>query len=287
MKTALNGAGLNAGGLGFEGFVELAARHGFDGVDFGLGGAKRMADERGGAGAVRDLLAEKGVAPATFGLEVDWRKKDESAFNDSLAAFKEKLPIAREIGATRCCTWLPPSVGADVAMSDWEEQTVRRFRVIARLLADHGVRFGLEWVGPQHLRVGEGAMGPNLWVHTLDGTTALIDQIGERNVGLLVDCYHCYATGIGEAEIAKLSNAQIVHVHVNDAKKDVPVEAIRDGDRVLPGEGAIDLAGFLRGLRSAGYTGFVAAEVLAPQPIADDPETAAERVRAALRNVGL
>ena len=71
MKTSLNGAGLNAGGLGFAGFVELAARHGFDGVDFGIGAAQKMAGERGGAEAVRDFLREKNVAPATFGLDVD------------------------------------------------------------------------------------------------------------------------------------------------------------------------------------------------------------------------
>lgn len=287
MKTSLNGAGLGAGGLGLEGFVDLAARHGFEGVDFGLGAAKKLADERGGAGAVRDLFAQKGVAPAVFGLEVEWRKKDENAFNDSLAMFKEKLPLAKEIGVTRCCTWLPPSVSADVAMSDWEDQTVRRFRVIARLLADFGVRLGLEWVGPKHLRVGEGAMGPNLWVHTLDGLQALIGQVGERNVGLLVDCYHCYATGIGEAEVAQLSDDQIVHVHVNDARPGVHPDDVRDNDRLLPGEGVIDLAGFVRGLRAAGYTGFVAAEVLAPQPLAPDPDAAAEKVRAALRNIGL
>jgi sugar phosphate isomerase/epimerase len=284
MKTSLNGAGLGAGTLGLAGFVDLAARQGFDGVDFGLGGAQKLADERGGAGAVRALFDEKNVAPATFGLEIEWRR-DEATFNDGLTAFKEKLPLARAIGADRCVTWMPPSVNDEPAA--WEAQTVRRFRLVARVLADHGVRFGLEWVGPKHLRAGDGAMGRNVWIHTLDGTLALVREIGEPNVGLLVDCYHCYTTGIGEAELAKLSDDQIVHVHVNDAKRGVPVDAVKDGDRVLPGDGAIDLAGFLNGLRAAGYRGYIAPEVLAPQPLAADPETAAANVRASLRNIGL
>nr|CAA9276511.1 hypothetical protein AVDCRST_MAG63-3271 [uncultured Armatimonadetes bacterium] len=284
MKTSLNGAGLNARGLGFEGFVELAARHGFDGVDFGLGGAQKLAEERGGVEAVRDLLAEKGVAPAAFGLEAEWRK-DEEAFASGLAAFREKLPLARALGADRCTTWMPPSVNEDLGA--WEAQTVRRFRQAARALGDHGVRFGIEWVGPRHLREGEGAMGAHPWIYTMDGTRALIAQIGEPNVGLLVDCYHCYTTGIGGDEIARLADDEIVHVHVNDARRGVGPDGARDGERVLPGQGEIDLADFLRGLRAAGYSGFIAAEVLNKEPIAADAETAARTVRESLRGIDL
>ena len=285
MKTSLNGASLGAGKLSFAEFVRLAARHGFDGVDFGIGGAQKMAGENGGsAQAVRDFLAEQGVAPAQFGLDVEWRK-DEEAFAAGLAALGAKAALARALGTTRCCTWMPPAVNDDLGA--WEAQTTRRFRQIARVLGDHGIRFGLEWVGPRHLREGSGAMGARPWIHTLDGTLALVRQIGEPNVGLLVDSYHCYTTGVTEDALARLTDEQIVHVHINDAPRGIGPDDARDGERVLPGEGGIDLAGFLRGLRRAGYGGYVAAEVLAPQPLADDPDTAAARVRAALDAVGV
>ena len=286
MKTSLNGAGLNAGKLSFAQFVELAARHGFDGVEFGIGGAQKLADDQfgGDANGVRDFLAEKNVVPGSFGLDVEWRKDDE-AFASGLSALSGKAAFAQAIGATRCCTWMPPAVNDDLAA--WESQTVARFRQVARVLGDRGVRFGLEWVGPRHVREGPTAMGKNPWIHTLDGTLALIREIGEPNVGLLVDSYHCYSTGVAENTLAGLSDDQIVHVHINDAPKGVGPDAVRDGERVLPGAGDINLAAFLSGLRRAGYSGFIAAEVLAPQPLADDPETAAARVRAALKTVGL
>ncbi len=286
MKTSLNGAGLNAGKLSFADFVDLAARHNFDGVDFGIGGAQKLAGDQfgGDAAGVRDFLAQKNVAAATFGLDVEWRKDDET-FALGLAALGAKAAFAQAIGANRCCTWMPPAVNEDLAA--WESQTVARFRQIARVLGDSGVRFGLEWVGPRHVREGPTAMGKNPWIHTLDGTLALIQEIGEPNVGLLVDSYHCYSTGVEENTLAGLTDDQIVHVHINDAPKGVGPNDVRDGERVLPGAGDINLAGFLAGLRRAGYTGFIAAEVLSPQPLADDPETAAARVRAALKSVGL
>ena len=179
---------------------------------------------------------------------------------------------------------MPPSVNGDVA--EWHTQTVRRFGEIANVLAEGGVRFGLEWVGPHHLRAGgANAMGANDWVHDLPGTLALMEETGAANIGLLVDSYHCYTTGTTESDIAKLVDSQIVHVHINDTS--ATPEAAKDGERLLPGLGVINLAGFLRGLETAGYTGFVACEVLAPKALAEAADEGAGMVRESLAGLGL
>ena len=284
MKTSLNGARLGADKLDFFQFVDLAARHGFDGVDFGMGSARAAAQILGGPHLLRDYLKDKGIAPASFGLDVEWRK-DESTFQSGMVSLEDQARFAQVIGAERCLTWLPPSVADAVA---WDRDTLRRFGAIAAVLHKYGIRFGLEWVGPHHLRAGgANAMGASEWIYTLPGTLALIEKIGVPSVGLLVDSYHCYTTGIGERELAQLSDAQIVHVHINDAPRGVGPSGAKDGERLLPGEGEIDLAGFLRGLRAANYAGYVAAEVLAPLNISADPDTAAARVRESLRAVGV
>jgi sugar phosphate isomerase/epimerase len=285
MKTSLNPARLGANGYSFTQFVDLAARHGYDGVDFGISGTMRLAETEGGVEALKEHAHAQKVAPAVFGLEAEWRK-DDATFQSGLANLPAQAAFAQALGAERCTTWMPPSVNDDVAV--WTRRTADRFREVALIFADHGIRLGLEWVGPHHLRAGgANQMGANPGIFTLDGTLDLIAQIGQPNVGLLVDCYHCFTTGIGEGEIAKLTDAQIVHVHVNDAAQGTTQATAKDGERVLPGEGVIDLAGFMRGLKAAGYQGYVAAEVLAPQDIAESPEEAAAKVREALRNIGL
>jgi sugar phosphate isomerase/epimerase len=285
MKTSLNPARLGANGYSFTQFVDLAARNGFDGVDFGVGGTMRLAETEGGAEGLKEYARSRSVAPAVFGLDVEWRK-DDAAFRSGLANLPAQAAFAQTLGAERCTTWMPPSVSEDVSV--WTDRTAARFREIALVFADYGIRLGLEWVGPHHLRAGgTNQMGANSGIFTLNGTLDLIAQIGQPNVGLLVDCYHCFTTGIGEAEIAKLTDSQIVHVHVNDAAKGTTPETARDGERVLPGEGIIDLTGFVRGLQAAGYEGYVAAEVLAPQDIAGSPDESAAKVRAALRSIGI
>jgi sugar phosphate isomerase/epimerase len=285
VKTSLNGARLGADKLTFLEFVDLASRHGFDGIDFGITAAMKAADELGGPHLLKDYLKEKGVAPAVFGMDVDWRK-EQSDFELGVAALVRKAEFANLIGATRCVTWMPPSVNDDV--TKWDSMAVRRFNEVGRILQEHGIRFGLEWVGPHHLRAGgANAMGANPWIHTLDDTLLLIQRIGLPNMGLLVDSYHCYTTGVAEDRLAALTDADIVHVHINDAPKGVGPTGARDGERVLPGAGEIDLTSFLRGINRAGYQGYVAAEVLAPQNLADTPDAAATLVRQSLRGLGL
>lgn len=285
MKTSLNPARLGSNELSFTEFIDLAARHGFDGIDFGIGAAMKAAGELGGPTALNDYFKDRGVAPAAWGLDVEWRK-DELTFEQGMASLEEKVAFADLIGAYRCVTWMPPSTSLESV--DWLRTVERRFGNIARVMESKDVRFGLEWVGPHHLRAGaENQMGPNPTIFTMADTLALIERIGARNLGLLVDCYHCYTTGVDEADLARLTDQQIVHVHINDAPRGVGVTGARDGERLLPGEGEIDLAGFLRGLRSAGYQGYIATEVLAKENLAPTPDEAASRVRTAMRSVGV
>lgn len=285
MILSLCGAGLNAGALTFLDYCKLAARHGFGAVDFGLGQAQKAADALDGPAALVHWMERHGVAFGPFGLDVEWRRDDDT-FEAGMEGLVEKAAFAQKIGATRCVTWMPPSAAEDSGA--WFERTAHRFSRIAAIFDDYGIRLGLEWVGPHHLRAGgANQMGPNPTVWDLPGTLLLIDTIGRDNVGLLVDSYHCYTADVSPDTLASLTDAQIVHVHINDAPTGATPETALDGGRVLPGEGVIDLAGFLDGLRRAGYAGTISCEVLAPRPIADDPETAAEKVRASLRNVGL
>jgi sugar phosphate isomerase/epimerase len=284
MKLSLCGAGLGAS-PDFSGFAELASRHDFAGIDFGLGGAKKATEALGSVEALKERLTQLGVALGPFGLDIDWRK-DEATFEAGLENLREGAALAEKLGANRCCTWMLPATDHDP--EEWTEAVVARFGRVADIFAPHGIRLGLEWVGPHHLRAGgENATGKNRWVENLPDTLALIERIGRKNVGLLVDSYHVYTTGATEADLAALTDEQIVHVHINDAQRGVGPAGARDGERVLPGTGEIDLSAFLRGLRAAGYSGFISCEVLAPLPLGATPDEAAGNIRAALRALGL
>lgn len=263
--------GISAAGLGTIGseeqLMELAARYGFHSVDLD---ARSLVD-RMGAEAAAERLQSLELTVGAIGLPVEWRGS-EAVFRESLKGLPASAEAAAALGCTRCCTYILPST--DEPAARFMAVAVARLRVIAGILGAYGIRLGLEFVGPHHLRTAW--KHPFIW--TLEETLDMISAIHEPNVGVLLDAYHWHTTGMSDEDIARLRADQIVHVHINDAR-DVPVEQLLDNDRLYPGEGVIDLGGFLKGLHTIGYTGPVAQEILTPAPTADSPEALAGRSR--------
>ncbi|GKU78242.1 sugar phosphate isomerase/epimerase [Paenibacillus sp. L3-i20] len=272
MLRGLTSAGLGA--IEHEGrLIELASQFGFQTVDLDV----LSLTERCSVEGARQLLESNGVIVGSFGLPVEWRASEEQFLQDfqKLTAY---AAAAKAVGCTRCCTYILPST--DQKSAHFMAIATRRLRYCAQLLNIYGIRLGLEFVGPHHLRTRW--QHPFIW--TMEETVALIQAIGENNVGLLLDTYHWYTTGMNVADIESLRAEQIVHVHINDAPN-VPVEEVIDNERIYPGEGVIDLTGFLRGLRTIGYNGAVSQEVLNGQAPSESPLQLAQRSKTAFNRV--
>ena len=254
--------------LPYEQFVKLAADAGFPGVDVDMGWAR----QHGGAGALRDLLASHNQKPGGWGPAVQWRD-DIAKLDEGLTAFDAQAKIARELGIDSCATYILPS--SDLPLAENWSFHVQRLRRIAEVLAHHGLRFGLEFVAPHHLR--------RKWKHEFIFTPGqmleLAAEVGE-NVGLLVDCFHVHTAGEPQQRVAEIPAGKIVLAHLNDAPK-LPVHEVEDGNRLLPGEGAIDTAAFIAALKRAGYDGPVSLEVFSADLRAMPPLDAAKRAWAA------
>ncbi|MBO9610546.1 MAG: sugar phosphate isomerase/epimerase [Paenibacillaceae bacterium] len=266
MLRGLTGAGLGNVGGG-QNLIRLAGQYGFQAVDVD---AKGLVDDLGVEGA-RALLQENGVVLGSIGLSVDWRTTEEK-FRESLANLPAQAAAAAALGGTACCTYILPAT--DEPAAHYALITTRRLRTCAQILGAYGIRLGLEYVGPHHLRT----RWAHPFVRTQQETLDWIAAIGESNVGLLFDSYHWYTNEMTLDDITALKAEQIVHVHINDAP-DVPVAEALDNGRLYPGEGVIDLAGFLKALRTIGYAGPVSQEILTQQPPTDSPETLLERSR--------
>ena len=231
--------------------VALAARHGWQGMDLPIGAAARMAAERS-TDEVAALFAQAGVRPGGWGLPIDWRQPYDPAALETLG---EQAALAQRLGCTRVCTWLLPA-SDELPFRENFAHHVARLQPIARVLAEHGCRLGLEFIGPRTMREGK-RYG---FIFSMDAMLCLAQAIGP-NVGLLLDSWHWY-TSLGTlADIRALRAEDVVYVHINDAPEGVPVEAQIDQVRRLPGAtGVIDLAGFLGVLQEIGYDGPVTPE---------------------------
>jgi len=233
--------------------IDLAQRHGFESVFPDAAELARLSDPE-----VQDLLADLKAKGLVFGagfLAVDFRK-DAATFERGLAELPAYARALQRAGVRRTGTWLPPGSDSLTYLQHFK-QTARRLREVARVLGDHQMRLGLEYVGPKTAWTAR----KYPFLHTLAETRELIAEIGLANVGLVLDSWHWYHAGDAAAEVKALRNEDVVAVDLNDAPADVPKDQQRDGSRELPvATGVIDVGPFLRALAEVGYDGPVRAE---------------------------
>lgn len=207
---------------------------------------------------LKDLRGEmeaKHVAWAMAGAPVDFRR-DEERFREGMKELPATAKVLERAGVTRLATWLMP-MHASLTYLDNFKQTARRLREIAAVAEDHGMRFGLEYVGTKSLRMRETFQ----FVHTMAETKELIAEIGKPNVGFVLDTWHWWTADETAADILTLTNDDVVSCDLNDAPKGIPKEEQIDGQRELPmATGVIDVKSFLEALVQIGYDGPIRAE---------------------------
>jgi sugar phosphate isomerase/epimerase len=246
MFLALNSV-LISGRVPWPEFARLAARVGFPGTDVMLDAAMKQ-----GVSATRDLLAELKIKPAVFDFPVEFRKVD-ATFTAGLPKLKQAAPFASAIGCPRMMTYIMPS--SNTPKEELRATYKKRFTEAAGILADSNVRLGLEFLGPLHLRKAF----PIEFIWRMNEMLEFAESCGP-NVGLLLDSWHWHTAGATTEDIIHAGKHRIVHVHFNDAPN-LPPEQLRDNQRLLPGEGVINLTGFLQALHKIGYTDALSVEV--------------------------
>ncbi|MFE6078463.1 sugar phosphate isomerase/epimerase family protein [Paenibacillus sp. NPDC057886] len=256
--------GLTRAGLGNiesnEQYITNAAKYGFQSVDLNpLSFIQEVGKEQ-----AKHLLESNQMIIGSSDLTVDWRTTDEQ-FREGLQSLVQMAEASASLNCYSCCTYILPST--DQPAASFMAAATKRLRLCADILGAYGIRLGLEFVGCHHLRT----QWKNPFIWSVEDTLDWIETIHAPNVGLLVDSYHWHTNGLKIEEVLNLKKEQIVHVHVNDAY-DLPIEALLDHERLYPGEGVIDLQGFLKNLKTIGYTGVVSQEVLAPTPTLDSSE---------------
>jgi sugar phosphate isomerase/epimerase len=271
MYTTISPDALGIRGLSLSEAIALASESGFAGLSFDSRAAANAIDEQG-LTSVQDQFARAGVKPALWSLPVAWR--DDERWEADLRELPQLAATARDLGATRTATYMPS--GSDERSFqenfDWH---VARLRPIAEVLRDEGCQFGIEFIGPKTYR----AAFRHEFIHTLDGVMELVAAIGTGNVGVMLDSWHLYTSGGTLADLERLTNHDVVVVHVNDAPAGIARDEQIDTVRTLPMEtGVIDLVGFMRALREMGYDGPVMPEPFSQRIndlAATDPEAAA------------
>jgi sugar phosphate isomerase/epimerase len=268
MFVSLNGS-LTRGVGGAE-KARLAAKLGYGGVDWDFGPAKTA-----GLDATKALFAELRIKPTIVNLPMARPLPfggEPAAFQDALKQLAADAAFCAGIGCDRMMLVLPAST---TQPKDEQRKLVRdRMAAISDVLQKSSVRLGLEFLGPLYMRMGRAGGPPATpFIWNLPETVALAKDSGP-NIGVILDAWHWHHSGGTTSDILAADRSRIVHVHVSDAKQ-APPEEVRDNQRVMPGEGIIDLVGFFQALKKIGYVDGVSPEPLGRIPAEMSAEDAA------------
>jgi sugar phosphate isomerase/epimerase len=145
-----------------------------------------------------------------------------------------------------CCVTGP---AGDRTEGDAGKIVIEALRELSRVAAESGAYIGLE---PMRADV----RGDWTIVSSLKETLKLLDEIGNDRVGILFDIWHMWdSADVGRDLPGAIE--RVVGVQVSDYR--VPTRGPRD--RLLAGDGAAGVAGFLRTFRENGYDGWYDMEV--------------------------
>jgi sugar phosphate isomerase/epimerase len=98
-------------------------------------------------------------------------------------------------------------------------------------------------------------------VKSLQSAALVADKVGDPRVGVLFDPAHYYTTPTKFEHITAETVRWIKHVHLDDMR-DKPGDLSNcNSDRVLPGEGVLDLRALIDALERHGYAGYFSIEM--------------------------
>jgi len=233
--------------------VALASQYGFEAIEPSVGELDKIKPEA--MEKLRDEMKSKNLVWGSTAMSMPFNGNDQA-----FKTFVEKLPgisqTLQKAGASRMGTWLIPGDGQLTYVENFR-RTTKRLVEVSKIFDDHGIMFGLEYLGPKTIR--ERMKYP--FVHCMKETRELIAETGAKNLGFMLDSWHWFNSSESPEDIKGLTSHDIVYVHLNDAPAGIPLDKQVDSHRALPAStGIINIGGFMAALNAIGYDGPAAAE---------------------------
>lgn len=197
----------------------------------------------------RALLARYGVGCPAASYQGGLFAEKGEASQEHWRHFARRLELCRELDIPTLI------VAGDIAgplSGELFERVAGSLAQAARLAGDAGVRLAFEFQA-------RAAFANNLLT-----AAALVDECGSPHLGLCVDAFHYYVGPSQPEDLAALTAENLFHVQLCDLAGR-PRELASDAERILPGEGDINLAPILDTCRRIGYQGCVSIELFNPQ----------------------
>ncbi|WP_176594582.1 sugar phosphate isomerase/epimerase [Sphingobium sp. EM0848] len=215
------------------------------------------------AAEIRTRFADQGLRVMEMDCIACWLPSHRSVGDDvPMAALLRTLTPERVIETAARMDAPSITVVEMMGVIPSLDEAAEAFAQLCDMAADQGLKAHIEFL-------------PFGGIPALDRAWAIVQAAGRSNGGLLLDSWHFFRSGSSLELLASIPGTRILSVQINDAPaqpgKDLLHETMTR--RLVPGEGDLDLTGFVRALDATGCTASVSVEIFSAetssQPMAE------------------
>lgn len=262
--------------LSFEEDVALYSRLGIPGIEIC---ERKLARDPGMTRRQLAMLKEAGLRPTSVQPRVHALFKDTMCPElvdpaERAGEYRRTIDLFAEAFAGEDLPLVTIGGGAPNYNFREARRTARRlYRELAEYAADRGVRIMFEPLSPVLMNI-------DTFICNLSDAMEFIAEVDRPAFGLMLDVWHVWR----EPEICRRLmpiGKQIFGVHICDWPREEPRHF---ADRVLPGDGVIDLPALLGAIDASGYRGAYCLEIFSLEEFPDSlwklpPEEVLDRGR--------
>lgn len=232
--------------------IEVTAAAGFKGVELWVNDIYEFIGRGGEVSDVEKAIADNGlIVPCMIACRA-WGEAEGLEYRLQLDEAKRRMELAARLGspyfvATPPRDDCPPS------------QLTERYKDLLAIGREVGVKPTFEYIG-----FFKSVPGLAL-AHKIAADT------GDPDASVILDAFHNWNSGSTMDDLRALPLEMISHYHIDDAHPDKPMGTQMDPDRVMLGDGVIDLATEVAILKEKGYDGTVSLELFNADYWQEDP----------------
>lgn len=230
--------------------VAVAAKAGYHAIEPWMGELDAFVQGGGKLTDLRKQIEDVGLSVESAIGFAQWIVDDDEKRKAALEQAKRDMNTLRQIGGKRIAA---PPTGATSQTDLNLLKAAERYRALLELGESMGVIPQVE------------VWGFSTSLSKLGETMLVALEARHPKACILPDVYHLYKGGSEFTGLRMISSAAIQVFHMNDYPKDPPRSAIKDADRVYPGDGIAPLTDVLRTLLSGGFGGVLSLELFNPE----------------------
>ncbi|MDH3584119.1 MAG: sugar phosphate isomerase/epimerase [Phycisphaerae bacterium] len=232
--------------------IRLAAEAGFAGIELWINDVYEYIGGGGEVGDIEKAIADHGlIVPSVIAIR-KWGDEEGWEHQLVLDEARRRFALGARLGAPYIVATPPLEKPETGHLPD-------RYRQLLEIGRETGIKPTFEYISFFKS------------VYRLDQAWEIVQKADDPDATLILDAFHNWNSGSTLDDLRAIPVERISHYHIDDAHPDKAAGTQKDPDRVMVGEGQIDLAAEVAVLKEKGYDGTVSLELFNEELWAQDP----------------